>query len=125
MTGSATHCGVCIPCIIRRIAIESHGLEVTKYERNLFQEAFANLPQEDDGRRNLADFGEFNLRFEKNSEMDLMMEWPELYSPEIAASEVIQVYKRAATEARKVLGAMEGVGNSLSIGTMFLLEQNP
>lgn len=104
MVGEATHCGACIPCIVRRIAIEFHGNDPTLYERDLFTEPFANLGEADDGRRNLADFAEFVLRVEKYSEVEIMTEWPDLYSPQILRSEVIGMYRRACTEARNVLG---------------------
>jgi 7-cyano-7-deazaguanine synthase in queuosine biosynthesis len=104
MSGAATHCGSCVPCIIRRIAIESHGTDPTTYERNLFTEPFANLEAADEGRRNLADFGEFVLRVERYTDGEMMEEWPELYSPEMVRSEVIGMYKRACREARTVLG---------------------
>ena len=114
MTGAATHCGICIPCIIRRVAIESHGPDATGYERNLFTEPFAALPDSDDGRRNLADFGEFVLRVERYSEIEMMTEWPELYSSEIARPDVIKMYKRAAAEARCVLGRYPGLAPVLT-----------
>lgn len=103
MVGEATHCGACIPCIIRRVAIESHGPDPTVYERDLFAEQFASLGEADEGRRNLADFAEFVVRVKRYSEIEFMMEWPELYSPQIVRSEVIGMYKRACAEAGKVL----------------------
>ena len=109
MTGDATHCGICIPCIIRRVAVESYGADATRYERNLFTESFVTLPQDDDGRRNLADFGEFVLRITRYSEIEVMTEWPELYSSEIARSDVIDMYRRAASEAKRVLGSYPSV----------------
>jgi 7-cyano-7-deazaguanine synthase in queuosine biosynthesis len=109
LTGDATHCGICIPCIIRRIAIECQGADTTKYERDLFSEAFADLPEDDDGRRNLADLGEFALRVERYSEIEMMSEWPELYSSKIVRSDVIHMYKRAAAETRRVLGSYPSV----------------
>jgi 7-cyano-7-deazaguanine synthase in queuosine biosynthesis len=104
MVGEATHCGACIPCILRRIAIESHGADPTIYERNLFTEPFASLGEADDGRRNLADFAEFVVRIERYSEVEIMTEWPDLYSLQITRSEVIGMYRRACAEARNVLG---------------------
>ena len=104
MVGEATHCGACIPCILRRIAIESHGADATIYERNLFTEPFASLSETDDGRRNLADFAEFVVRIERYSEVEIMTEWPDLYSLQITRSEVIGMYRRACAEARNVLG---------------------
>lgn len=103
MVGVATHCGACIPCIVRRVAIESHGADPTIYERDLFTEPFASLNDTDEGRRNLADFGEFIVRVERYSEVEIMAEWPDLYSPQIARSEVIGMYRRACVEARNVL----------------------
>jgi len=114
MTGNATHCGICIPCIIRRVAIEFHGLDATVYERNLFTELFSALPDSDDGRRNLADFGEFLLRVETYSEIEMMTEWPELYSSEISRPDVIGMYKRAAAEARQVLSGYPGLAPVLT-----------
>ncbi len=103
MVGAATHCGACVPCIVRRIAIESHGNDPTTYERDLFAEPFAGLGEMDEGRRNLADFGEFVLRVERNSDLEMMTEWPDLYSPQIMRAEVIGMYRRACVEARNVL----------------------
>jgi 7-cyano-7-deazaguanine synthase in queuosine biosynthesis len=114
LRGEATHCGVCIPCIVRRIAIESHGADPTIYERNLFTEPFASLSEADDGRRNLADFAEFVVRVEQYSEIEIMTEWPDLYSPQILRSEVISMYRRACGEARTVLGRYPNLAPILS-----------
>ncbi len=103
LTGGATHCGACIPCIIRRIAVESHGTDSTAHDRDLFSEVFAALPEDDDGRRNLADFGEFVVRIERYSEMEMMTEFPDLYCPQIEPAKAIAMYKKAASEARNVL----------------------
>lgn len=114
LTGNATHCGTCIPCIVRRVAIEYHGVDSTVYEKNLFTQQFADLQEDDDGRRNLADFGEFVLRVERYSEIEMMAEWPELYSPQIQRSEAIRMYRRAAAEARLVLGKYPNVAAVLT-----------
>jgi 7-cyano-7-deazaguanine synthase in queuosine biosynthesis len=114
MVGEATHCGACIPCIVRRIAIESHGVDPTIYERNLFTEPFASLSDSDDGRRNLADFAEFILRVEKFSDIEFMTEWPDLYSSQIVRSDVIGMYRRACAEARKVLSKYSGLAPVLT-----------
>ncbi len=103
LTGDATHCGSCIPCIIRRIAIESHRPDPTSYERDLFEEPIGALSPDDDGRRNLADFGEFVVRVESYSPVEMMTEWPDLYCPQIKSELAIKMYKRAAAEARAVL----------------------
>lgn len=101
--GGATHCGICVPCIIRRIAIESHGPDPTVYERDLFADQFASLDQADDGRRNLADLGEFTMRVESYSQQEITEEWPELYSSTMNRTEIIGMYKRACIETRTIL----------------------
>jgi 7-cyano-7-deazaguanine synthase in queuosine biosynthesis len=114
LTGNATHCGSCIPCIIRRVAIESHGPDPTRYERDLFSEPVGALPPDDDGRRNLADFGEFVVRVEKYSAIQMMTEWPDLYCRQIKPAAAIQMYKRSAAEARAVLSRYPSVAPLLT-----------
>lgn len=99
----ATHCGECIPCFIRRIAIESYGPDPTAYGRDLFSAKFRTLPPDDEGRRNLADLAEFTLNFEGLDDMAIYEEWPELYSVNIDAPKVISMYRRAAKETRALL----------------------
>ena len=114
LAGDASHCGVCIPCLIRRIAIEANCPDTTVYERDLFSENFSELKADDDGRRNLADLGEFIVRVERYSQMEMMSEWPELYCPQIAANQAIDMYRRAAAEARKVLSRYPSIAPVLT-----------
>jgi Queuosine biosynthesis protein QueC len=99
----ATHCGECIPCFIRRIAIESYQPDKTAYGRDVFKSKFGSLEPVDEGRRNLADLAELTLKFEKMSNTELYDEWPELYSENIDAPATIAMYRRAAAETRAVL----------------------
>ena len=99
----ATHCGECIPCFIRRVAIESYRKDTTLYGRDIFSANFGSLPPDDEGRRNLADLAEFTLKFERLSTQELYDEWPELFSPNIDAASTIAMYQRAAAETRAVL----------------------
>jgi len=103
MKRGITHCGECVPCYVRRIAIEYSMKDPTKYGRNPWSERLAGLDDDDDGLRNLVDLVEFVKRFEVSPNADLMSEFPELYSPNINAAAVIQMYKRFAKEARSVL----------------------
>jgi len=105
----STHCGECIPCIVRRIAIEYYGPDETAYARDSFSDVITELPQEDDARRNLCEYCEFVLHFERDSEPELMDNWPELLSPNIDASATVQMYRRAAREARTVLSRYPGL----------------
>ena len=99
----ATHCGECIPCFIRRIAIESYEPDKTQYGRDVFSADFRSLPPDDEGRRNLVDLAEFTLKFEQLSIQELYDEWPELFSSNIDAAATISMYQRAAAETRAVL----------------------
>jgi hypothetical protein len=97
-----THCGYCIPCIIRRIAIETHRTDGTSYRRDLFSEKIPDLPPSDDGRRNLYDFIEFNYEIDRLSAAEISDKWPEVITVPHSTA-VIEMYKRAALESRKVL----------------------
>ena len=99
----ATHCGACIPCYVRRIAIETHSADPTAYERDVWSSAIGGLPEEDDGRRNFVDLAEFIRRFESMNSADLMAEFPDLYCDDFDPIKVIEMYRRFAAEARSVL----------------------
>jgi len=103
LPSNASHCGECLPCFIRRIAIESYQSDDTSYGRDLFAETLGTMPADDEGRRNIVDLGEFTLNFEMLDDVALYEEWPELYSVNIDAPEVISMYRRAAKEVRLLL----------------------
>lgn len=103
MKKGVTHCGECVPCYVRRIAIECSIKDPTKYGRNTWAEQLSALDADDEGLRNLVDLMEFAKRFEVSADADLMSEFPELYSENIDARAVIGMYRRFAKEARKVL----------------------
>lgn len=104
LAADATHCGACIPCYIRRIAIETYGADTTAYARDPWRENLSQMGPQDEARRNLADYAQFIVQISRSSEADLMAEWPELYSPNLDAHSTIRMYKRAADETRHVWG---------------------
>lgn len=104
LPAGTTHCGTCIPCYIRRIAIESLTTDTTNYHRDPWIENVSALPPDDDARRNIADLTELIKRFEVFDDETVLSEWPELYSSAINAGEVMAMYRRFAREARTVLG---------------------
>jgi 7-cyano-7-deazaguanine synthase in queuosine biosynthesis len=114
LPAGATHCGECVPCMVRRIAIETHGTDATPYSRNSFSEVFTAMGSDDEARRNLADLCEFTKRFETLSNADLFDEWPELYSENIDASATIEMYRRAASQTRTVLSRYPGLSAALA-----------
>ena len=110
-----THCGECIPCFIRRIAIEhSMSEDPTVYGRDCWEEEIGQLDPEDTGRRNIVDLTEFIVQIERLSTEEIMSEWPELYSPNINDPEVIAMYKRFSQEARTVLSRYSALDPFLS-----------
>jgi 7-cyano-7-deazaguanine synthase in queuosine biosynthesis len=100
-----SHCGVCVPCLVRTIALQTHGHDATPYARNLLSENVSALPEDDDGRRNLADLCEFALLFSQTSDQELLSEFPELYSQYFDGKKATDMYRRFAHEAKLVLSA--------------------
>ena len=110
-----THCGECIPCFIRRIAIEySISEDPTAYGKDCWGEEIGQPDPENTGRRNIFDLAEFILRIEKSSTEEIKFEWPELYSRNINDTEVIAMYKRFSKEARIVLSRYSTLESLLS-----------
>lgn len=100
------HCGECIPCISRRIAVESNKLKFKEYERDLFAEETRSLDHSDPGKRNLVDLAEFIGHFSgrlSKSEGELMEAYPELFNKHFDRDQVIKMYSRFAIEASRVL----------------------
>jgi 7-cyano-7-deazaguanine synthase in queuosine biosynthesis len=114
LKGGATHCGFCIPCILRRISIEVHRPDVTVYARDLFSENLSSLSGGDDGRRNLVDYALFVQMVLNTPVHDVMMVWPELISPSINTSDTMAMYRRAAVEAQVIFGKYPGLRQLLS-----------
>jgi 7-cyano-7-deazaguanine synthase in queuosine biosynthesis len=101
-----THCGSCIPCFVRRIAIEFWiQPDPTVYMDNYWADGISSRDAEDDARRNVADLCEFVVKMETMSPEEVMSNWPELYSTNLDSVRVIEMYRRFAVEARQVLGA--------------------
>lgn len=115
LSAGATHCGFCIPCIIRRIAIETHITDTTAYARDLFGEnlSIASV-DDDDGRRNLIDYGLFARTILNTPSSEVSITWPELISPCISVADTMAMYIRAATEAHTVFAKYSGLGPLLT-----------
>jgi hypothetical protein len=97
-----THCGSCVPCQVRRIAIEGCCPDLTAYGRDLWRERIRELPWDDDGRRNLSELIQFAIQFDSLSNDELTSTWPELISRDFDSVQVINMYKRFAAEAMQV-----------------------
>lgn len=115
LSGGATHCGFCVPCIIRRVAIETHIPDTTVYARNLFSENLGMASvDDDDGRRNLIDYGLFARTVMDTQLSEAEIVWPELISPCIIVADSVAMYRRAATEAQAVFAKYPGLSPLLA-----------
>jgi len=104
LAGEKKHCGQCVPCLVRRIALEHNGLRLDEYRRELFGEDISTLSADDGGKRNLNDLGEFIGRFgQPASDTDLFQHYPELADAHFDTDAAISMYRRFAAEAVAVL----------------------
>ena len=104
-----SHCGRCVPCLVRRVAVESHGLRLAEYERDLFSENISSLPETDEGKRNLIDFADFVLWFSNNTDAELLGQFPDIRNSHIDATKAIAMYRRFSSEALSVFANYPGV----------------
>ncbi len=99
------HCGVCIPCISRRIAIEYNGLKVNEYNTDIFKTDLATLGDEDTGKKNLIDYLEFITKFKKvtlQNRAELISDFPDLINPSFDEDKAINLYERVSQQSFEV-----------------------
>jgi 7-cyano-7-deazaguanine synthase in queuosine biosynthesis len=102
--GDKKHCGYCVPCLSRRIALETHGLELSEYQSDLLRDDVSSLGTEHEGKRNLVEMIEFVSIFGgSRSQADLEAEYPDLLlGEEVDATAAVEMYRRFAREALDV-----------------------
>jgi 7-cyano-7-deazaguanine synthase in queuosine biosynthesis len=109
------HCGTCIPCLVRRIALEVDGARPDEYQRDILSEDISRLPPDDEGKRNLIDLAEFVRSFEAaQNQAALESAFPDLVSQHFDGRMAAQMYLRFAAEARVVFGKYPLVREVLS-----------
>jgi 7-cyano-7-deazaguanine synthase in queuosine biosynthesis len=97
------HCGICIPCLIRRLALESNSVYLNEYKVDLLRMKVSSLSPDDDGKRNLVDLCEFITFFKGDITIgELQTIYPELINPNFNLQRVVDMYKRFAQEANNV-----------------------
>jgi len=105
-----SHCGACVPCLVRRIALEHHGVRLAEYVRDLFVEDIGALSVDDVGKRNLTELCEFITWFGgEYTDAELRDEFPDLINEHVDAQQAIAMYRRSAGEAREVLRGYQNV----------------
>lgn len=103
VTSAHNHCGICVPCLVRRIAAEAQGYEILEYQRDILRENVGNLRPEDEGKRNLMDLLEFTHVFNSTAQAALENLFPELINEWIDTTRAVEMYRRFAAEAYSVV----------------------
>lgn len=109
-----SHCGECVPCFVRRIALAANGIALDEYERDMFAEDVGRLAANDTGKVNLLELAEFIIRFLDNDDAALVEAYPELMNQHVQADEAIAMYRRFALEAHSVLAARPSIAALLA-----------
>jgi 7-cyano-7-deazaguanine synthase in queuosine biosynthesis len=114
--GPSRHCGDCVPCLVRRFALESRGIAQAEYARDLLREDIGRLDQFDPGKRNLVEMIEFSKRILRKAPLGsqaVVEEFPDIAGVGIQIEEAVGVYARFATETMNVLAQYPGVAGIL------------
>jgi 7-cyano-7-deazaguanine synthase in queuosine biosynthesis len=100
-----THCGMCAPCLLRRIACESHGLADVPYANDLFDDAAAL--DDEIARDNLVHMLVQLRDLKELDELVLEYEYPELLNcmPGLTLNEAIDLHRRWSQQALGILEA--------------------
>lgn len=100
-----SHCGVCAPCLIRRISFELHGVADVSYSSDLFDDAA--VLTDDSACDNLTHLVRVTRDFDRRTDLDLQLTYPELLSggSYLGVNDAIELERRWAREALSVLNA--------------------
>jgi hypothetical protein len=90
-------------------------MKLAEYARDLFGENIANLPEHDEGKRNLVEFAEFALAFKNLPQTELQFMYPDLFSAYFDMDAAVGMYKRFAAEALAILSNYPGVKTVLPL----------
>jgi len=106
---TSNHCGECIPCLVRRIALEVNGVRLQEYARDLLAEDISSLATDDEGKRNLVELIEFATAFDTFTGAALDVNYPDLFSSYFDKDAVTAMYRRFANEALTALTRYPGI----------------
>jgi 7-cyano-7-deazaguanine synthase in queuosine biosynthesis len=111
VSGDKKHCGYCVPCLSRRVALETHGLELPEYQKDVLREEMSDLETDNEGKRSLVEMIEFASTFGgSRSQADLESEYPDLLlGEEIDVAAAVDRYRRFARETLDVFGRYPSV----------------
>lgn len=110
---ATSHCGECIPCLLRHLAIEQHTADRTGYQRRVWEEDVGSLPFEDDGRRNVMELAEFIVAMRDFDDEEVLSTWVELANPHFEVRPALDLHRRFAREAISVLSRHPAIATLL------------
>lgn len=101
-TKETRHCGSCIPCILRRFAINTAQLQPydSQYAVDIFGD-FDLLPQE--ARTTILQTIDFGHRVESHSDDEIFNDIPEIYAETVDPQPIIQMMRRYFKEVKASL----------------------
>lgn len=102
---TSRHCGICSPCIMRRISNEYNKIADVDYDADIFDDSAAI--DEPKARDNLTHFISLVDDLRELPDVELEFEYPELLraAPAMTLSEAIALHRRWAEQAASVLFA--------------------
>lgn len=109
-----SHCGECIPCLHRHIAVEQHVTDRTGYQRRVWEEDIGRLSFEDEGRRNVAELAELVVGMRDYDDEMAMATYIELVNPHFDFGSALKMHRRFAREALEVLGRYPALARLLT-----------
>lgn len=100
---TSRHCGICSPCIMRRISNEYNNVGDIPYDIDIFDDESALA--EPKARDNLSHFISLVDDLQELSDVELEYEYPELLNsmPAMTLSDAIELHRRWAQQAASVL----------------------
>jgi 7-cyano-7-deazaguanine synthase in queuosine biosynthesis len=99
------HCGICAPCLLRRISCEHHSVTDVPYDHDVFDDPAALGDEK--ARDNLTHFISLVQDLAELDDVSMEIEYPELINgaPALTLAQTIDLHRRWAHEACAVLFA--------------------
>lgn len=109
---TADHCGICVPCLVRRFATEAAGVKDVSYKTDLFN---ATPPSGDDKFKNLGDYLLFATNMKSSTDDDLLLEFDELNVEGgiPIQARILGIHRQWANDVLKVAGAYPSLAKLL------------
>lgn len=100
---TSEHCGVCAPCLMRRISFETHGVPDASYANDIFEDRL--VLEKAFALDNLTHLVRIIETIRASSDLELQLEYPELLNGAgvLTMDECIALHRRWADEAATVL----------------------